>query len=55
MRRPIKYTALSELDFLRKPEEKQLGATFETAEKICFKTQYTSVEESIFERPTTIL
>lgn len=41
MHRPNKYTALSEADFLIKPEEKKLGDPFETAEKIKFKTQYT--------------
>ena len=35
------YTALSEADFLTKSEGKEVGDTFETAEKIHFKTQYT--------------
>lgn len=35
------YTALSEADFLTKPKGKEVGDTFETAEKIQFKTQYT--------------
>ena len=38
MHRPIKYTAPGKLDFLKeKPEEKQLAATFETAEKSVLK------------------
>lgn len=35
------YTALSEADFLTKSKGKEVGDTFETAEKIQFKTQYT--------------
>ncbi len=41
MHRRNKYKALSEADFLKNPEEKELGEIFETAEKIRFKTKYT--------------
>ena len=41
MNRPKKYTELSEIDFQKKPEQRAQHESFETAEKIQFKTQYT--------------
>ena len=41
MNRPKKYTELSEIDFQKKPEQRTQHESFETAEKIQFKTQYT--------------
>ncbi len=41
MNKPKKYTELSEIDFQKKPEQRAQHESFETAEKIQFKTQYT--------------